>query len=284
MPDNGQGKLLVLSRPAFLRLAIPVAGLLIFFALALDAAIAKTPTADEGMHLLRGGVLWAATEDEFSNPASGWDVVDNAFEHTEYLNGEYRVLSKQSGFFYLYMAPACGRENYVVEVDARWVGTPGQAYGIIFGLLPDYSRYYLFDVNTDFQQYRLLRRDPDGFRVIQTITDAPAVNAGNASNHLKVTRNGAQITLEVNGTTLGTWNDGNITGSTFAGVVTNPYGGIPVSDARFDNYSSKALPSSTTAGVDTIRPNAASSSSNVSMTTHLAVPATDYSWAFRNSK
>jgi hypothetical protein len=60
MPDRGRFS--ILSRPAFLRLAVPVAGLLIFFALALNAAIAKTPTADEGMHLLRGRVLWGVAQ------------------------------------------------------------------------------------------------------------------------------------------------------------------------------------------------------------------------------
>jgi hypothetical protein len=43
-------------------LLFSVAGLLIFFALALEAGIAKAPTADEGMHLLRGQVLRQSDE------------------------------------------------------------------------------------------------------------------------------------------------------------------------------------------------------------------------------
>ena len=50
-------------------------------------------------------------------------------------------------------------------------------------------------------------------------------------------RNGAQITLEVNGTPLGTWSDGTIGGLTGAGLVSSPYNDIPSSDARFDNFS-----------------------------------------------
>lgn len=38
-------------------LAVSVAALLVFFWLALQAVLAKTPTADEGMHMLRGQVL-----------------------------------------------------------------------------------------------------------------------------------------------------------------------------------------------------------------------------------
>ena len=180
--------------------------------------------------------------DDFSNPASGWDVVDDSYVRTEYLNGEYRVLTKQPGYFYLFKAPTCDRQNYTVEVDARWAGTPGSSYGLIFGLTSDYSRYYLFDMNTDYQQFRLLRRDPTGFVTVVPVTGSSAINGGTASNHLKVTRNGTEIRLEVNGTVLGTWYDGAIGGLTGAGLVTNPYFDIPVSDARFDNFSMVTLP------------------------------------------
>ena len=182
--------------------------------------------------------------DDFSNPASGWDIVDDSYVRTEYLSGEYRVLTKQSGYFYLFRAPTCNRQNYTVEVDARWVGTPGSSYGLIFGLTSDYSQYYLFDMNTDYQQFRLLRRDLGGFVTVVPITYAAAINGGTALNHLKVTRNGTEITLEVNGTVLGTWYDGTIGGFTGAGLVTNPYPDIPVSDARFDNFSMAGLPGS----------------------------------------
>jgi uncharacterized repeat protein (TIGR01451 family) len=182
--------------------------------------------------------------DDFSDPASGWEVVDNSFVRTQYLNGEYRILTRQAGYFYLFRAPACDRRNYVVEVDARWEGAPGSSYGLIFGITSGFSRYYLFDMNTDYRMFRLMRRDPDGFRVVVPITDAPAIHGGTASNHLRVVRNGNQITLEVNGTVLGTWSDGTIGGWTGAGLVTNPYSNRPTSDARFDNFSVVSLPGS----------------------------------------
>jgi len=182
--------------------------------------------------------------DNFSNPASGWAVADDAYLCVEYLNGEYRMLSKQAGYFYLVRAPAGDRQSYVVEVDARWDAWHGSSYGLIFGLTSDWSQYYLFDINTDYEQFRLLRRDASGFTVVVPITDTPAINSGAASNHLKVVRNGAQITLEVNGTALGTWFDGTIGGLTRAGLVTNPYSNSPTSDARFDNFAITSLPGS----------------------------------------
>ncbi|MGD8474924.1 MAG: DUF11 domain-containing protein, partial [Anaerolineae bacterium] len=180
--------------------------------------------------------------DDFSNPASGWAVMDDGYVRTEYLNGEYRVLSKQSGYFYLFQAPTCDRQNYTVEVDARWASTPGSSYGLLFGLASDYSQYYLFDMNTDYEQFRLLRRDPAGFVTVVPVTDASAINSGTASNLLKVTRNGTGITLAINGTVLGTWYDGTIGGLTGVGLVTNPYFDTPSSDGRFDNFAVASLP------------------------------------------
>ena len=44
--------------PFFLRRIIVVAGLLVFFLLALETVTSTSPTADEGMHMLRGAVIW----------------------------------------------------------------------------------------------------------------------------------------------------------------------------------------------------------------------------------
>jgi hypothetical protein len=183
--------------------------------------------------------------DDFSNPASGWEVGEDDYVRSEYLNGEYRILTKQSGYIYLFRAPICHRQNYVVEVDARWVGTPGASYGLIFGISGDFSQFYLFEVNTDYQVYWLLRGDPSGWATLVDFTYSPAIHSGAASNHLKVTRNGSQITLEVNGTVLGTWYDSTISGLTGAGLASSPYDDAPVSDARLDNFRVTSLTSGT---------------------------------------
>lgn len=182
--------------------------------------------------------------DDFSNPASGWPVGEDDLVRSEYLGGEYRVLSKNGDYIYLFRSPSCDRANYMVEADARWVDAPGLSYGIVFGITSGFGQYYLFDVSADFRDFLLARRDPSGFTLIMPPTFSSAINGGNASNHLKVTRNGSQITLEVNGTLLGAWFDGGIGGSTGAGIYSNPYTGPPISDARFDNFSMASLPDS----------------------------------------
>jgi hypothetical protein len=175
--------------------------------------------------------------DDFSDPASGWDVMDNEYEHTEYLNGEYRVAPKQIDYMYYYPAPTCSRQDYVVEVDTRWASTPGGSYGILFGALGDYSRFYTFDIDTDWQEFSVWRAGLSGWTEIVPWTYSSAINAGTSSNHLKLTRDGIQITLEVNGFVLGTWSDDSLTDSTYVGVMTDPYYEQRTYDVRFDNFS-----------------------------------------------
>jgi hypothetical protein len=175
--------------------------------------------------------------DDFSNPGSGWFVGEEEYAQYEYFDGEYRILTKDDQYIVFSGAPTCARKNYMVEVDARWVGTPGESYGILFGIIGDYEQYYIFDVNTDYQDYGLWYFDGKEFHTIVPITSSSEIKKGVESNHLKITRNGNQITLEVNGTVLGTWTDNRITGATYTGILSTPYIGNPISDARFDNFS-----------------------------------------------
>jgi hypothetical protein len=47
--------------------------------------------------VVRDHTVCADFYDDFSNPASGWEVAEDEYARTEYLNGEYRLLTKQSG-------------------------------------------------------------------------------------------------------------------------------------------------------------------------------------------
>jgi hypothetical protein len=193
--------------------------------------------------LVTSGIACGDFFDNFSDPNSGWPVSDTSTALREYRDGEYRILSKQSGFLFLSKSPACDHYNYFVDVDARWVTTTGNSYGLLFGVVSDFSQYYLFDMNTDVQQYRLLRRNAGGgFTTIAGPTPSSAIKAGLATNHLQARRLGSQITLYVNGTWLGDWTDGMIGGRTGTGVVASAYSVMPSADARFDNFAMVAPP------------------------------------------
>jgi len=78
--------------------------------------------------------------------------------------------------------------------------------------------------------------------VLQTLTEHPMIAYENV---LRVTRRGPNITLEINGTQLGTWSDGSISGLTRVGIYVIPYDDRPICDARFDDFSVASLQSST---------------------------------------
>lgn len=174
--------------------------------------------------------------DDFSNPATGWPFHEDEKFISEYLDGEYRIGSVRDGSIFSVKSPACTRESYSVEVEARWVGDPGISYGIVFGVTEDFNHYYRFEVNTDGQKFRLFRVDDGVLTRIVASTFSAAINAGTESNHLKVIRDGTSIILNANDIVLGAWSDSSIVGKTGAGVLAGPYQGKPVSDARFDNF------------------------------------------------
>lgn len=174
--------------------------------------------------------------DDFSNPGSGWEIGEDDYVRTEYLDGEYRLLTKEAEYIYLYPAPSCARSNYVVEVDARWVGQPGFSYGIFFGLVGDYEQFYFVEINTDYSMVWVFRYGSDDF-VELLHAGTTAINQGGASNHITVTRDGEAIRVRVNDAPIYDWYDATILGLTGYGVLSSPYDDVPTSDARFDNFA-----------------------------------------------
>ncbi len=182
--------------------------------------------------------------DDFSDPSSGWYTGEDSDGRFEYLNGEYSALVKPSSFYWLLGAPTCDRANYTVEVDARWTGNTGSSYGLIFGIQGDYEQFYSFEMNTDFQEFALLRYGPGGWVEIVPPTGSLRSMLGADTNHLKATRNGDVISLEVNGTTLGSWSDSTITGASGTGLIISSYSDVANAEAAFDNFSVTRLDSS----------------------------------------
>ena len=175
--------------------------------------------------------------DDFSNPSSGWYVGDTELAGYYYSNGEYRIITVNDQYIIDSYAPTCARDNYTIDVDARWMERSGESYGVIFGSKVDSDQFYLYVVNSDYQEFRLLYFDGGDYQTIVPYTYSPYINFSTASNRMKVTRNGFEITLEVNGNVLGTWIDANITGNTYSGIYSMAYLGYEISDSRFDNFS-----------------------------------------------
>jgi hypothetical protein len=179
--------------------------------------------------------------DDFSSPSSGWYTSENEYQSWGYLEGEYRILITDAlGDTYRTGPHTCPRENYTVEVDARWVGEPGNSYGILFGTSFWIRDGYLFLVDTDETPSYTLERMVRHVRYEIFTSPSTDINSGNESNHLKVTRLGNEITLEINGIILGTWTDAS-TGPKYALIIAAPKTEHSAFDVRFDNFSITTL-------------------------------------------
>ncbi|MCB9418376.1 MAG: hypothetical protein H6667_01115 [Ardenticatenaceae bacterium] len=175
--------------------------------------------------------------DNFSDPNSGWPVGESAYVLAEYLNGEYRVRTKQSGYIYLFSSPDCAREYYTASVDIRWNSDRGAYYGLLMGVGTNFDEYYLFTVSADYQDFSLLKRTSSGWQTIVDFTQHGAIHSGTVVNHLEATYLDGNMTLKINDVTLGTWFVGNANSLTGTGVAVIPYSNDPIADARFDNFS-----------------------------------------------
>lgn len=148
--------------------------------------------------------------DYFSFSCSGWYIGDEDVYRWSYLSGDYELLVRQAGWISGSLAPIVGPTNYSVEADMRNTGGAGQ-YGLIFGFI-NWNNYYVFLVDPAFQMYSVWRYDTDWIKVIAW-TNSLLINPASATNHLKVKRDGIQISVYVNGQLLATANDGTLTGN-----------------------------------------------------------------------
>lgn len=201
--------------------------------------------------------------DDFSDPTSGWPITDNTALRTEYLNGEYKVATRQAGYLFLFRPPRCPFAAYGVEMDFRWDNTTGSNIGLLFGIVGDFSEYYYVALNTDDQVMQVFRRDAAGlYSVTPLFHNIPLITNGPTSNHIELSKDWppspySHLTVNDYSLTLGwgiVWAEG-----TDVGFALSPYSQLPFTDARIDNFRVTGRPGS----------NAAMSASPVSSTPFL---------------
>ena len=172
--------------------------------------------------------------DDFSNPASGWPIVDTGNVRYEYLDGEYRILLRNAYWWAGATPDVIAANDYNVSVDVRNASGVYGSYGFMFGVSSDGGQFYTFEI------------DPDGFWVIWrfdagsgwtllAIDSSGSIATGTATNHLKLERNGALMNVYANGVLLASLSDGAYTGERGVGVFVTSYDQGNV-DVRFDNF------------------------------------------------
>lgn len=181
--------------------------------------------------------------DNFSNPSSGWYVGEDNKLLVEYLEGEYRVMVKRTNSSRIIDAPTCNRQDFTVEVDARWAGVDnmGVSYGLMVRTTASPSQYYFFEVSADTQKFTISHYGQGGWEPIIGPKFSEAIHAGTVSNHLKITHNGNSFTAEVNGFPVHTWVDITEPGEKGVGLIIFSYPDQGNADARFDNFRANKI-------------------------------------------
>jgi len=169
--------------------------------------------------------LVLAHEDDFSDSFGGWDDAFDTYTRKVYGNNRYQIEVNASNLV------AWGLANrdvadFEVEVEARQEdGDVKNSYGLLFRFL-DRENFYRFDISGD--GFYLLSKFVAGeWITLVDWTESEAINQGNnASNILKVSAFGPEITVYVNGQQLAMVTDDSLSHGNFgffAGTFAEPY-------------------------------------------------------------
>lgn len=180
-----------------------VAGALILTALAACAAPADEPDACDGP-----GILFA---DDFSGDLDcGWATYARAGGAASIDNAAMQLSASQAGQIW-WTNPGRDFDDVVIAAEARQVAGPNNnAYGLICRYQNE-ENFYVFLISGD--GYYAIGKYQSGSEAITYLTGdgqfqpSDAINVGVASNELRVSCAGGELSLEVNGIPLATVTD-----------------------------------------------------------------------------
>ncbi len=140
--------------------------------------------------------------DGFADPRSGWPVSVTEKAELGYEQGEYRISVYETEYAaWGEPEPAVDLGDFVIEVDARRVDGPAEnEYGILVRYQPDDTFYY-FAVSS-LGQFSVQKYTGEHWQLLVDWTPSAAVREDEATNHLRVTCQGARMRFFVNGSPL----------------------------------------------------------------------------------
>lgn len=165
------------------------------------------PTPPVSQTLLPADVLFS---DNFSNPASGWDTRNEANAITDYRNGEFVIFVGNINTT-LWSIPNHYLKDASIEVDAREAAGPDNN---LFGLICRYqnaNNFYRFVISGN--GYAGITKRVNGVVKVLSgdlLSRSPAVNKGQATNHLKAVCNGSDLSFYVNEQLVSQVQDGDL--------------------------------------------------------------------------
>jgi hypothetical protein len=163
-----------------------------------------TPTATAATQA-REEIIFA---DTFSDPGSGWPVLDEPMGAVGYAQGAYRIVVRQQGSLY-WATPRQRATNAAVEVQAEFLaGSQDDYYGIVCRLQDANNFYYL--VVTNQGKYTVGRYVAGEFTALLPAgwEQSDALETGMGNNRLRAECAGDRLKLFANGVLLAEAQDG----------------------------------------------------------------------------
>jgi hypothetical protein len=124
--------------------------------------------------------------------------------------------------------------DYNLSVDVRNFNGVYGSYGLIFGLLADWSQFYTFEIDP-IGNFGIFKYNEQSGWVLLGQGWSSDINPGLATNTLSVNKDGTTITAYANGSLLTSIVDGSYLGDRFIGLSVVSYNEGSV-DVRFDNF------------------------------------------------
>lgn len=173
-------------------------------------------------------------QDNFSDPASGWDRVNEVEGVTDYTNGNYRILVNTDNTN-IWANPGLNFQDTAIEVEATKIGGSNDNHmGLICRYLNE-SNFYFFAISSD--GFYGIAKVSDGQQALigmENMAYSDAINQGNNTNLIRAECIGQNLTLSVNGQQLL-----QVTDSQFdrgdAGLIAGTFD-IAGTDIHFDNF------------------------------------------------
>lgn len=175
-------------------------------------------------------------QDDFSNPASGWDRASGADGVTDYAFGMYRIFSATPDYYMWATAHRDFPIDVRIEVDATKKAGADQD---VFGLLCRYrdeKNFYILMISGDGQAGIAKRTSGSDLTMLSgaSMKTDPSIHPGQVTNHLRADCAGNTLSLYVNETLVTSATDSDFAGGD-AGLWLGTYD-QPGTDVYFDNF------------------------------------------------
>lgn len=195
------------------------------------ATATVVPLPEQGM----GNVLF---QDDFSSPASGWEVGEYNSGSVGYRDGAYFVISLGNNDTMWGVANR-SFDDLIIEVEATQISAPANQnndYGVVCREQGNGDGYYLLISGDGY--CAIIKNEGGDFVRLVDWTESSAVRQGSTTNHIRAVCDGPTLALFVNGQRAATVEDSTFTGGDIALTATSYEDAL--TEIRFDNLRVRA--------------------------------------------